>query len=361
MSYIIFLAGLILSWRFNRSRVFFVITILGISQYVLTGFTPAGLDKQFYYNTVFSLISVLIPVNILFFSRLKERGIFSAWGLLSFGFIFLQFFYIALIVVTRDLDLIAPVSQMLLPFNHALFTDFLNLPQISVILIAFTGLLLIIKQFNNASHLYNALLCVLLASAAALHFRSIPAAIPVFFSASGIILIITILQDSYSMAYLDELTGIPGRRALREELLKLSGNYVIAMLDIDFFKKFNDTYGHDVGDDVLKLVASVMQNVGGGGKPFRYGGEEFTVVFPGKSANEAVSCLEDLREKIAQTGFTPQNKDKKKKCAAKQLFVTISIGLAEKNKKNKTPDQVIKSADNALYRAKKKGRNCVSK
>lgn len=85
------------------------------------------------------------------------------------------------------------------------------------------------------------------------------------------------------MAYQDELTSLPGRRALKEYLLKLGSEYTIAMFDIDHFKKFNDTHGHDVGDQVLRMVASKLATVSGRGKSFRYGGEEFTLVFSEKS------------------------------------------------------------------------------
>jgi len=146
--------------------------------------------------------------------------------------------------------------------------------------------------------------------------------------------------------------------------MKLSGKYSVAMVDIDFFKKFNDTYGHDVGDQVLKMVAQVMKGVNGGGKPFRYGGEEFTIIFPGKSVNEAMSYLEELREKIEKSPFSQKDKNKnkkKRKTNGKILHVTVSMGVAEKNDKNKKSDEVLTAADKALYRAKKKGRNCVSK
>ena len=165
------------------------------------------------------------------------------------------------------------------------------------------------------------------------------------------------------MAYIDELTGIPARRALREMLMKLGNKYVIAMLDIDFFKKFNDTYGHDVGDEVLKLVASNLANVSGGGRAFRYGGEEFTIVFPGKTIAEVIPHLEKLREQVSKAGYTkkPTKNSKAKKRSTKQIFVTISIGVSERNTQNKSSSEVMKASDNALYRAKKKGRNCVSK
>lgn len=125
-----------------------------------------------------------------------------------------------------------------------------------------------------------------------------------YFSTAGLILVVAVLEASYLMAFNDELTGLPARRALNEFLLRLGSRYSIAMLDIDFFKKFNDRYGHDVGDQVLRMVASKISKVDGGGTAFRYGGEEFTVVFPGKSQDEVVSHLEQLRATIDSSKFT---------------------------------------------------------
>ena len=196
-----------------------------------------------------------------------------------------------------------------------------------------------------------------------------------------LIFLIQVLNTSYNMAYRDELTGIPSRRALNHLLLSLGRKYTIAMLDIDHFKKFNDTHGHDIGDEVLRMVAFKIAKVTGSGKPFRYGGEEFTIVFPNKSPEQAVIHLEQLRETIAQYEMTvrkskrPKDNTEDKQARAKRgrgkskgtasqkhdtLSVTISIGVANRQGDVKTPEQVIKAADKALYRAKKNGRNCVS-
>lgn len=139
------------------------------------------------------------------------------------------------------------------------------------------------------------------------------------------------------------------------------------MLDIDFFKRFNDRYGHDVGDQVLCMVASHLDRVGGGGKPYRYGGEEFTIIFPNKSKKEARPFLESLRESIAGAQFKVRGKKRprkapKKKTRAKNpktVSITISIGAAEPGRDLSKPAEVMKAADKALYRAKRKGRNCT--
>ncbi|MCL1079672.1 GGDEF domain-containing protein [Parashewanella spongiae] len=181
------------------------------------------------------------------------------------------------------------------------------------------------------------------------------------------IYLLSILFDSYALAYRDELTGLPSRRALYNLVLSLGPKYTVAMSDIDHFKKFNDTYGHDVGDQVLKLVSSKLSKISGGGKVFRYGGEEFTIVFPRKSAEETLNHLETVRQTIEDYQIILRDEkrkkgDKKSRSQAsntnKTVSVTISIGAANKVR-GENFEHALKQADIALYKAKKQGRNQV--
>jgi diguanylate cyclase (GGDEF)-like protein len=173
------------------------------------------------------------------------------------------------------------------------------------------------------------------------------------------------------MAYRDELTGLLGRRALNDRLKGLGKQYVIAMTDVDHFKKFNDTYGHNIGDDVLKMVGKSIENIQGGGIAYRYGGEEFCILFPGKSLYECKPFLEVIRESVENYKMAVRNiksrpksmktalewRGRRRRNRNKTVSVTISIGAAERNRKYSSPDSVLKAADTALYEAKKKGRN----
>jgi GGDEF domain-containing protein len=182
------------------------------------------------------------------------------------------------------------------------------------------------------------------------------------------------------MAYHDELTGLPGRRAFNELLLGLDDQYAIAVVDIDHFKRFNDTYGHETGDEVLRMVATRLAAVSGGGRAFRCGGEEFAIVFPQKSATDAFEHLEALRQTISSSAFKvrgqldrrkmPRTAEDRRQSARKksrkahslgtgEVAVTVSIGVAEPSTRNRKVDQVIAAADKALYHAKEGGRNRV--
>ena len=189
-----------------------------------------------------------------------------------------------------------------------------------------------------------------------------------FMSAAGLILLAALMHESHRLAFRDQLTGLPGRRALEERLRSLDGDYAIAMVDIDHFKQFNDTHGHDIGDQVLKLVAGRLAEVEGGGTAYRYGGEEFCVVFPGVVAKEAAAPLEAIRSSIEKYRMAVRGEDRPKKAdegakrrgggsSEKLLSVTVSIGVASPPGEDSRPQQVIKAADAALYRAKQSGRN----
>jgi diguanylate cyclase (GGDEF)-like protein len=142
----------------------------------------------------------------------------------------------------------------------------------------------------------------------------------------------------------------------------------VAMVDVDHFKKFNDIHGHDVGDQVLRTVAGRLACVAGGGRAFRYGGEEFAVLFPGKTAAESAPHLETLRTSVAGATFTLRGQDRPTRkptspgargASARQVAVTVSIGAAQA-RGAALPEQVVKAADRALYRAKEGGRNRVA-
>ena len=139
------------------------------------------------------------------------------------------------------------------------------------------------------------------------------------------------------------------------------------MVDVDFFKKFNDRCGHDAGDEALRMVASHLKGVRGGGRAYRYGGEEFAVVFPGRGVEKSRSHLETLRQNIANARFVLRSADRPKRKPKKpsksrgkgSVKLTVSIGAAERTAKASTADAVLKTADKQLYRAKKAGRNRV--
>lgn len=366
-SYAVFAAGLALSYWFNRSRIFFITLLLMTSQFLMARLAPPGTSWPVYSYGVYITASLLIPLNVLFFSVISERGIIRGRGRTRAVFVLVQLLFVFGAGMGETPGLVSDFGAML--SSSPLFS-LTPLPQLSIMAYLVAFLILMTRIMLRPSLMDGAFTGVLLSSALGLHLINNTIALPVFFTAAGTIMALAVLQDSYRKAYIDDLTGLPGRRALTEELEKLDGRYAIAMLDIDFFKKFNDTYGHDVGDEVLKLIAASISNVSGGGKPFRYGGEEFTVLFPGRTISQAIPHLEALRAKIAGRAFILRGPDRPavkpkqvspSKSPRKKISITVSIGVSESGGKLRTAGEVVKAADEALYRAKEQGRNRVCK
>ncbi len=138
------------------------------------------------------------------------------------------------------------------------------------------------------------------------------------------------------------------------------------MVDVDHFKQFNDTYGHDAGDVVLRSVARLLRRHGGG-TAFRYGGEEFCLVYEGRRADGAPQHCEAARAKVQDTRIAVPPRAKTRRSAdappskkkLDQVSVTISVGCAKRGEGRRPAHEVLKQADQALYKAKQKGRNRV--
>lgn len=180
-------------------------------------------------------------------------------------------------------------------------------------------------------------------------------------------ILLGLTMQMLNLAYIDELTQIPGRRALYAEMRKMGKRSALTMLDVDHFKKFNDTYGHDVGDQVLKLIASQLKKAQGC-KAYRYGGEEFTLLFAHNDAERIEQSLQEVRQQIANYPLRLRTKQRPKshkkgqqqrgKAGSKSVRVTISLGCAIRQAKE-SESALLKRADTLLYKAKKAGRNCV--
>ncbi len=148
--------------------------------------------------------------------------------------------------------------------------------------------------------------------------------------------------------------------------MKLGDDFVIAMVDVDHFKRFNDTWGHDAGDEVLRMVGARLATIEAGGRAYRYGGEEFTIVFSGCEVRDTLTALGALRKRIAEETFTIRRRDRRAgdirrdaRDDDRDVNITISIGVAGTGRGGDSPYEVLRSADKALYRAKKAGRNQV--
>jgi diguanylate cyclase (GGDEF)-like protein len=365
--YILFALGGTLALAFNRGRALLALLVLcgayGVQQFWLLN----GLDA-FAARTVYLALVVLVPLNLAALAVLPERGTLNRHGALRLGAILLQAAFTAWVAEAGQADFIDWAYQKFIdpaPFSAG------RIPQFGIALLGLGLLITMAVALATRSAVNAALAGAIVAFAIAAHVPTASLTFSVFIAMAELMVTVAVLQDTFRMAFRDELTGIPSRRALNEALAGLGRTYTVAMVDVDHFKNFNDTYGHDLGDQVLKMIAAHIAGVGGGGKAFRYGGEEFTIVFSGKEIDKALPHLEALREEIEsyRLALRAIGRPKKAKGGKRQrggwrgkkaVSVTVSMGVAERNDRLATPQAVIEAADSALYRAKDQGRNRVS-
>ena len=360
--------GLVISIAFRRGRIVLALLMLATAYLCYTLLLQKGL-ADFQARTVFVALSVFLPFNFAVLSLIAERGMFNVYGAQRLAAITFEAAFTWWIVLANKTETTAWAYTPL--YDIKLFAES-PIPQMGLAIIALSLLIGLTVWYIKRSPLDLGLAAAGLAFGIGMNGIATPNLFPVFIMTAGLMLIVAMLQTTYGMAFRDELTGLPSRRALNESMMKLGRCYTIAMIDVDHFKNFNDNYGHDLGDQVLKIVARKIAKVGGGSKSYRYGGEEFTVLFPGKDIKSAIPHLEELRAAIADYTMALRASDRPTRPnsanrtrgafrAAKAVSVTISIGVAERTEKLATPDAVVKAADKALYRAKKMGRNQVRK
>jgi diguanylate cyclase (GGDEF)-like protein len=427
-----FAAGLLLAWRFNSSRVFFSLLVLLLAHRAVDFYSFGGPLHVREIHTgpggmALALVALLIPLNFTVLSLMRERGLIIAGIAPRFGLVFLQSVFFAVLCRPEN----SPAS-----LHHPAG------PAIPLwILLSFPAAVAVFVRrfFQTRKPIEPGFVWAVAAVFLWLQFAPVGRMSDAYVGTAALILAASLIETSYVLAYHDELTGIRGRRAFNESLLSLEQQYAIAIVDIDHFKKFNDTYGHDVGDQVLCMVAKRLSQVGGDGQAFRCGGEEFAIVFRNISAREAFEHLDALRQIIEKSAFHRRSAERRSERKAGEsaensgnrrsrepdrrrsrkknvdpnprlgksvdfepdlkmrnfgravrrtksaessaahanpiervdvsqhstsqspdrLSVTVSIGIAEPSTRYRQPEQVIQAADQALYRAKHKGRNRV--
>ncbi len=372
LPYIIAAVGCVFAWNFKVSTSVLGFVVISVTFWTVTNFLPYGHSDDVFGRILFSGLSLILPLNLWWLSWAEERGVFSRAGIFRIGIILLQFMFLLVLTMIGSGGLVDLVGDLLnYQFVGKSWSNWSILPQSALLAYGLSGAFIVLRFILARSPVQIGWFGVWLATYIAFEEIGSQEYFSLYMAVAALMLAIAKIQISYRMAFVDELTGIPGRRALIADMKKLGSKYVIAMSDIDHFKKFNDTYGHDVGDQVLCMVANRLATVTGGGTAYRYGGEEFAILMPTGDVDTAMPHLERLRKIIEESSFTlrgDNRPDSKKKGTKKRggkdvnqsVSVNISIGVASKGKEHSDPMDVMKSADMALYRAKKKGRNQVS-
>lgn len=357
----LFVVGFVYASFFKNTRAALLFAILiwliiGLGGHVLFD----GL-AWFSSRNLSASVILLLPFNILVLSLLPDR---HARSLSSLLMVILLLAEMALMLFWQD-----PLQTTISDLNTAIISlmperlqDYI--PSLSVILLALAAFVFFIRwhQTDAVMELMLSLMsCLFIAG-----YYQMSIYYLCMISGAGLIMLAQLYQ-SHRMAFVDALTGLSNRRGMETELRSLNRNYALAMLDIDLFKKINDRYGHDFGDQVLRMVATRARKVGRC-RIFRYGGEEFCLVFRGGQFPMAEETCEQIRQAICATPIAirsrfrterkPKNSDKKATEKVASVKVSASIGLAM-SFGQEDPERVIEIADKALYAAKKGGRNKV--
>jgi diguanylate cyclase (GGDEF)-like protein len=360
-------AGVVLAWRLRSPRLMLMLALLLVSEraWMMTWAAHANPHAP----AIRGALAVLLPLNVA--ALLLVDDVYVDWEACAWwgGLIGMQAMVMAVILGTDEASVLRSLGRPLIPQ----LTHGTQVPQLAVLLFLACGgalfLAFLITRKPRESGLFWSLgACFLALSAASSRLTT------GYFAAAALIVGASVIETAYLVGYHDELTGLPARRAFNQAVAALDGEYAIAMLDIDHFKRFNDTFGHDAGDQVLRLVASKMMEVGGDGEPFRYGGEEFAIIFRRTTLEEALEHAEVLRSSIAQTIFAVRGPDRSRRSRTERRYrhrprklrtqrfdtrVTVSIGVAHPAGPDVPVEDVIQAADKALYRAKEHGRNRV--
>lgn len=375
--YCALIGGMLLAWRFHSSRIFFALVVLFLFQEAIALFGGGRITPGTPGGIALLAAAVLVPLNFVLIALMHERG-FTVSSAAPVG----MFLFVQLVIVAVLCRVAEGSTSVLVRPRHLGAAP--PLPTYAMLAVAAGGVLLLARFLTTRKPLDGALFWSLTAFFLSLHFAAVPRVSTVYGTTAACILAASIIENSYLLAYHDELTTLPSRRAFNDALLRLQHPYSIAVVDIDHFKRFNDTYGHDTGDQVLRLVAAGLSRVTGGGQAYRCGGEEFNIVFPGRATSDVVDHLEKLRAAIETSEFRIRSGDRRQvprgpdrrtdkprgrprkgdvirelahDSPPAPLSVTVSIGVATSAKAESDPDLVLKAADKALYRAKANGRN----
>jgi diguanylate cyclase (GGDEF)-like protein len=354
---VVLVAAVALAWWFNRGRS------LVVSASLLCGFAAF---LNFPPKAIYTAVAILIPLNTLAAMIRPEQG--ARHGAAIPWLLLLALEAGLLWFIMKNPQLHSLVEHWLLRSPPLPLAGRLAFAAAFAAAVWRAWPEFTPAQVGNAGALAAFYLAMEWGAAAGAHAA--------FMTAAGLVLLAALIHESHRLAFRDQLTGLPSRRALEERLRSLHARYVIAMADVDHFKSFNDQHGHDIGDQVLKLVAGRLAEVGGGGTAYRYGGEEFCVIFPGLALKEAEAHLQAVRHSIEGYRMAVRREDRPKKAKegeklrgsvgedsgpTKVLSVTVSIGFAAPADEQANPVHVVKAADQALYRAKQAGRNRVAR
>jgi diguanylate cyclase (GGDEF)-like protein len=353
-----------LGWYHGRSRVVLGLLVLGASSVTLWWLARhdalAGLSGR----NIVAALAVLLPVNLAFYSTLSERGVVTARGLARLLPLLVQIVAVGLVARGGAPSLTAAMDHRWLDGDWAQWT---TLPQLGVAAFAGAVCFVAVRYVFHRDPIAVGFLWALCAAFLALHGVSRGWDPTGFFATGGWVLIGSLLEATCRWATHDRVTELPERDVLNGTLRRLGRPHFLALVRVDHFTRVKTLFGRDVSDQTLRMVAAQLRRVPGA-TAFRYGRDEFAVLFEEMSAREAIPHLENARRVIASYAFVVRgpSRPRAKPTAPKPptgprvvLTVTVSIGAAERESRKRHPRHLLRQAHQALRIAIEGGRNQV--
>jgi diguanylate cyclase (GGDEF)-like protein len=367
----LFALAAILGVAFTQTRIAFV-ALCAAAALTLLDHACFGAANPGRAAATLLLASIMLPILAAVFHRLNERGLFTPFGATRLLTVLVLTAFLFLLPLIEGFQ--KSVTTSAPPSFHTV-AGVLRVPGVGVLTLLACLPFLLLRRKGESPRLGPLLAVALVFLALALNFQSSlwrptqqQTALLLFGSLGATALVAAVLESVWRHMNIDELTELPGRRPFRHHLRCLGGDYTMAVVDIDHFKTINDTYGHPVGDQVLKFLAAELARQATG-SVYRYGGEEFAVIYETGGYEQVLDNLDDLREAVSHKTFylrssdrtdqKPRRKRPSSGAPPRQITLTISIGAAKAGSHYDTPQAVFEAADQALYRAKEQGRNRV--
>ena len=261
--------------------------------WLIQSFLQSPLNSQ-PASQIFYLLTLLSPALLITYALLPQSSCLQLQGLLAILLTPLIILFIAgLLVIKQQLFLASATSAL----SNGLMGTYLSTPS-WLLYFSAIGLCLGLSLYQQQS-IHNSVLGCSLMSLITYGWIQLNSVSAFMFSGMGLLLCINLTISLLQIGYRDDLTQIGNRRALQQTAKTLRGPYSVAMVDADYFKKINDQFGHELGDQALRVIASLLAQTAEGGKPFRYGGEEFCLLFKGKTEQQVLDTLEACRQAIA--------------------------------------------------------------
>ena len=360
---VVYGAGLFLAWRFRRSRVAAVLLGLFMMDVLLR---PSKASMEPGVGSVWDASGVLLLFLMPVVAAMKDRGVLSHRGLIQVAIILAGLAGGLMVWAVRP-EFLWWTWQSFLPGD----LSGLRLSDAMLIVGPFALLLTGGLAVWRGHRLDKGFFWIAVALLFALGGGPDSVESTVFLTMAALILVVNVLEKSYGLSLHDNVTHLPARRAMRREIRRAGSLYALALVSVDHHKTLHDRYGRDASDRVIKKIAKDLRMVGRHARVFRYSGEKFALVFPGKGRNEVLGDLEGLRADIEDFRFamSPKaagnGKGEGAKYPSVRWSLTVTVGVADCEGKNAwwstRYGAINRAARGALHRGQKAGGNTVSK